>query len=409
MPGRRRRLFAGEWYIATILILLALLIVASLGTLLALAYRQYQPGSTPQIVGHVYFLSSWQFFQNNQQGVNDQVQIDLQSIQPPTKGKVYYAWLLANPTRSHGMWIPLGKVAVRNHAIHYLYPGNARHDDLLAMCNSFLITEESASSPSNNPLQEPAAWRYYAAIPQKNANTNGHFSMLDDLRYLLVQAPELQVIGLSGGLAVWLLRNTEEINTWASIARDSWAFSTLTIRQELVNILFYLDGECTWQYLQHLPPLVSTTPENATIAQVSHFALLNPCLQEQEEQPPGLVNIFDNTPHDYLDHMLFYLVAIAHSPGTTRGMQKQVSQITKAINAMKGELVQLHQHALQLLVMSDNQLNQSASLTLLDDVQVEAMRALAGRTDPGGQFQAGASWIYQNTQFLATFSVKLYA
>src|SRR5256885_1004248 len=49
-----------------------------------------------------------------------------------------------------------------------------------------------------------------------------HFSTLDHMRHLLVESPELQVRGLRGGLATWLLQNTQQVFTLATGARDAW-------------------------------------------------------------------------------------------------------------------------------------------------------------------------------------------
>jgi hypothetical protein len=55
-----------------------------------------------------------------------------------------------------------------------------------------------------------------------------HFSLLDHLRHLLVQAPELAVLGLPGGLSIWLNRNVEEISKWAHSARERWTTTWIT-------------------------------------------------------------------------------------------------------------------------------------------------------------------------------------
>src|SRR5207237_832892 len=64
------------------------------------------------VVGHVYFLSSGQLYVNNNQGIYDQVLIDLHNIAAPSPGKSYYAWLLGDSNQSDVPWISLGKVSV---------------------------------------------------------------------------------------------------------------------------------------------------------------------------------------------------------------------------------------------------------------------------------------------------------
>src|SRR5256712_13595874 len=111
-----------------------------------------------------------------------------------------------------------------------------------------------------NPFLDARTWRYYGAIYQlpspKDAN---HFSLLDHLRHLLVQAPELTVLGLPGGLSIWLLRNVEEILRWSVEARDRF-LKTAAVRGLLTNILHYLDGEGAPAALPGAPAGTPLTP-----------------------------------------------------------------------------------------------------------------------------------------------------
>ncbi len=60
--------------------------------------------------------------------------------------------------------------------------------------------------------------------------------------------------------------------------------------------------------------------------------------------------------------------------------------------------------------MSNDQLDQLSALDLLGDLQVQARYAYAGQTDPmTGNVQEGVTWIYDNTERLATFDVTLYS
>ena len=197
------------------------------------------PAVTPlPVVGHVYFLSSGQLYVNNNQGIYDQVLIDLHNLATPSPGKSYYASLLGDSNQSDVPWIALGKLSVTQGKVHFLYPGDQTHTNLLIDFSRLLITQEDASAPSANPLLDPKTWRYYGQIYQLPSPKDlNHFSMLDHLRHLLVQAPELKVLGLPGGLSIWLLRNVEEILRWSVEAKDRFR-NTAAVRALLSNILY---------------------------------------------------------------------------------------------------------------------------------------------------------------------------
>jgi hypothetical protein len=369
------------------------------------------PGPVP-VVGRVSFISSGQLYLNNNQGINDEALIDLHNISTPGPGKSYYGWLLGDASQTDVSWVLLGKLSVNRGNIHFLYPGDVAHSNLLNDLSRFLITEGDANTTPMNPLLDQNSWRYYAEMYQKPSPQDpNHFSLLDHLRHLLVQAPELKALGLSGGLSIWQMRNVQEISKWALSAKERWEIKDVAfIRQTLVNILYYLDGECTSSDLQSVPPGTPTTPENGTIAHIAHFALLNPCVQEEQEQAETLQQVFQHTPHNYIDHLLFHMAGVLLSPGATQSQHALALQLNAAINNVKNWLGQIHLDVLQLLQMSDEQLTQDAGFDILGDLEAQARYAFAGRTDPNtGNMQQGAEWIFDNTPRLATLDVTPYS
>ena len=404
---------AGRSRIVLIGIVILLLAATTIGVLFVSAHTNTNtPANTVQVVGHVSFISSEQLYVNNNQGINDEVLIDLHNMPAPGPGKSYYAWLLGDVNQSDIPWVPLGKLSVVGGAVHFLYPGDQAHTNLLNDMSRFLITEEDANTAPINPLLDQSAWRYYAVIYQSPSPTDpNHFTLLNHLRHLLVQAPELKALGLPGGLSIWMLRNVQEISKWALSAKERWEIhDSAFIRQQLVNILYYLDGECTQGDLQGVQPDTSITPENGTIAHIAHFALLNPCVQEEQEQANILKQVFQHVPHNYVDHMLFHMAGVIQSPGARPALRTLAIQINTAINNVKNWLGQVRQDALQLLHMSDSQLTQLTGLYILSDLEREARVALTGRTDPNtGDTQEGAAWVFDNIQRLTTLYVTAYS
>jgi hypothetical protein len=104
------------------------------------------------------------------------------------------------------------------------------------------------------------------------------------------------------------------------------------------------------------------------------------------------------------------MAGVIVSPGATPFQHALALQINQAINNVRGWLAQVHQDAVQLLHMSDQQLVSVAWLETLGDLEAHARYASTGWTDPSsGQVQQGAEWIYDNVERLATFDVSPYS
>jgi len=350
---------------------------------------------TIPIVGHAFFISSGLLSTSpeSSQGITDQLQINLQKIAPPQPGKSYYAWLLNSQTSEMNP-IPLGRLTVRSDGTASLtYPGDAGHDDLLADNSRFLITEEDASTIPPGPSLNPVTWSYYAEFSQKpNPLDPERYSLYDHIRHLLAADPKLQGVGLSGGLDIWLFRNTEKILEWSGSARDGWknksGDSAAFIRRQLTRVLAYLDGSTYYQTdLPGVPLRV-----DATIAKV---ALLE--FNVQTQAPPG-----------YLYHIgTKHLHGITQLADATAGQKALAIEISGAIDNVNARLQAVRQDALQLFHMTDDQLLGDAGRTLLDDLATQANDAFVGQIDPfTHQVKEGVVQIHYNIQRLATFDIR---
>lgn len=394
----RRRRKNSPWYIICILLLL----LASLGTMVTLLLLpQSKPAAPNQLVGHAFFLSSGQFNADSPQGINDELQVDLAGIPDPPTGKSYYAWLLADQNVSESLPMLLGSLHVEQGKIHFLYPGDQQHINLLGMTSRFLLTLDDAQHPTNNPLLDTNSWRYYAFIPLIPSSIDKlHFSMLDHLRHLLFESPELITRNLHGGLAFWLVRNSATVSALANSARDAWHNKdAATIHNQVIRILDYVDGKSFAQ--TDLPP---GTPLLAD-ARTSQIALLGPAPQNPDapyayknEVPPGYVYLIS-------EHM----AGAIQSSQTTPDQRKLAVQINKKLDQVTRLCGQVQHDAKQLLSMNNAQLLQPAAQALLNDMATQAQYAYTGQLDlSNGQPDGGTQWIYNNLQRLAAFDIKPY-
>ncbi|MDQ6643156.1 MAG: hypothetical protein M3Y76_01735, partial [Chloroflexota bacterium] len=344
-----------------------------------------------QIVGHVLFSSSGQINENTSQGIADQIELDLSTIHAPAVGKSYYAWLL-NDDPVEGKVLLLGQLPVIHGQVHFHFNGDQQHTNLLEVTNRLLVTEEDAGTIPSTPSLDTSTWRFMAEFPQKPnpQDTVHHFSLLSHLRHLLASDPTLKSFGMPGGLDIWLFRNVQKVLEWSGSARDDWANqSTDLMHRHIIRILDYLDG---LSYVQQDVPVDAPVLVNERIARVS---LLEFDVQHQE--PPG-----------FLYHIALHLQGMVDSPGATTEQKHLAIQIDAAINKVEALLEQVHQDAKKLVVMTNTQLQQPSTLSLLDDMVKHAQDAFIGQFDPAtGEIQNGVTQIHYAIQRLATIEVAI--
>lgn len=371
-----------------------LLILVLVGSALGAYFTFFSKGTTattPQIVGHAYFVSSGLVSPESGQGITDKLQINLQNVSPPPSGKSYYAWLLNDKTLDYKP-LYLGQLAFNNGTLTMFYPGDAVHSDLLATNNRFLITEEDATGAPTSPSLDPAAWVYYAEFSQQKPVPTDpkSYSLYDHLRHLLADDPKVKAAGLTGGLDIWLYRNTQKVLEWSGSARDFWKYqnagSSAFIHRQLTRIMDYLDGTVYVQ--KDLPgqPLLA----DPTISKVG-LLTFDPLTQD----PPG-----------YLYHIGRHLQEITALPATTAAQKALAIQINQGINGVNLWLRAIRDDVLKLYPMTDAQLFGPEGRSLLDDMATLANYAFAGKIDQHAQVTFGVVQIHYDIQRLATFDVR---
>jgi eukaryotic-like serine/threonine-protein kinase len=390
-PPSRKPRRRGLW-IALSALLVLVVVASGLGAYFAFFSKSTPPAtSTSSILGHAYFASSGLLSSNpgSNQGITDELQVKLDNIPLPQAGMSYYAWLLNDKTQ---VWNPiyLGALTVNNGTAVLSYT-NPQHTNLLAANSRFLITEESAASPPLTPSLNPGAWRYYAEFSQvPDPNNPSHYSLYDHIRHLLASDPKVSAAGLSGGLDIWLYRNTEKILEWAGSARDAQKTGDFAfIRRQLTRIMDYLDGTSYTQLAQDLPGQpVLADPAIAKIGMLTFDAA--------KQDPPG-----------YLYHIgTKHLHEIALVPQASAQQKALAIQINQEIDVLNTWFETMRTEVLQLFQMTDTQLMGSNARALLDSVATLANTAFVGEINAQGQVTPGVVQIHYAIQSLATFDVR---
>jgi len=395
---KRRR-----WLIIGLIAALILLLLGSGSLFFLLPHRG---GSSiamtnQHILGQAFFISSGQASETSNQGTTDELQIDLSNVPDPAMGKSYYGWLEPDMNNTMGIPVLLGRLPVNNGTIRYLYR-NPHHTNLLATTSRFLITEEDSAVLPHIPSPDTSTWRYYSQFPQPigsmnspQTSSNGMGSMenlgvVDHLRHLLSEAPELKAIGLPGGLDIWFFRNTEKVLEWSVSARDDWQVGDFTLlHRHIVRILDYLDG----------------------LSFVQNDAPGEPVYVNKLNAQIGLLDVDPHaTMHGFLYTIDFHLNALIQSSGSTPNQRKLAIKIDTAVKNAEQWLISVRKNAQQLEPMSSTQLAQPTTRdNLLDLMADEALSAFAGRIDPDtGSVEEGVIQIHYNIQRLATFDVTQY-
>ncbi|GCE04089.1 serine/threonine protein kinase [Dictyobacter aurantiacus] len=374
------------------ILLSALLCLAVIGaSLVAFFASRYNGLAASSPSGHAFFVSSGLLDPGNPKGIVDGLQIDLTGVPVPDSGKSYYAWLLGDTdTNVTVPPIALGSLSlVSGHAsMAYSSPQN---DNLLSHYSRFLVTEEDAAAPPTNPSLDPATWRYgavFSRVPSPE-DTQNHFSLLDHLRHLLAQDPKLAKVGLTGGLDIWLFRNSLKVLEWTGSARDAYnSGDTGLMQRQAVRILDYLDGT---QYVQteNIPSTLSPILVDPKIARVALLEV------SQSEEPPG-----------YLKHIGNHLREITNSPNVSVSQKQLAREINLAIDNVQAWYLGVHDDAAKLIHMSPAQLRQPGTLDTLNHMFKLANNAFVGETDPGtNKVKEGVSQIHYKAQRLATFDI----
>ena len=404
LPPGRRRGWRGLYTVLVVLILLVLL-----GTSLG-SYFTFFHTNVPIPVGggQVFFVSSGQFNPDNSaQGIADELEFSLHNLPNPLTGQSYYAWLLADrqpkaeavplePLPQFTLPLRVGPLPFSNGSINYLYPGTATHDNLLSLASRLLITEESSSGQQLGPAANHNTWRYYAEIPQTPYGTPA-LSALDHIRHLFYKETKVAVLGLPGGLDVWLFRNTEKVFEWSVSARDDYS-PVMTdggaIHGLFGDILEYLDGS---------PNISTDVPPNSIVNPdpvASKVALLS--ITPAQQQGTDVVN----NPPGYLDHFELHLNGVVQAPDATPQMRTLGTQMIEALNNAKAWLQQVRASVKQLISMNAAQLSQPSTLLILDNMLQYATYAYVGQLDPKtDQVVPGILQVHYDVQQLATLAM----
>jgi hypothetical protein len=361
-------------------------------------------------VGHAFYVSSGQLA-DREQGIADQLQVDLQNVQAPPPGKSYYLWLLADKVTTHKPDL-LGPPPIhppvlltnnlpvqQNGIVHYAYPGDAQHNNLLSATSRLLITLEDAGKNPASPSTDRSTWVYYAELPQALIPKDPvGLRGLDHIRHLYYNENNLLVLALYGGLDIWVFRNAAKILESSTSARDDFDGTTRgygSMHNLFTSILDYLDG---------IPNVHVDVPPGTPVTADPTFAKVSLLTVDATRQ--GVPQFLATDPPGDLDHMELHLSQLDRAPDATPQMHTLSLEIILALNNVKGWLQQVRTDAKKLFNMTPDQLAQPAARDVLDDLVTQATYAYIGQLDPiTNTVKLGVLQVHYDVLKLATFDI----
>lgn len=408
-PQQKRGL---RWlYIALTAVAILALLVA--GGTVFLSIPKTPPPVT-DVVGHAFYVSSGQLNLHTAQGIADQLQIDLQNVSAPKPGNSYYVWLLGDrnpepnpdeigtPRPVQPPLLLTNNLPVQNGNVHYLYQGDAQHNNLISATSRLLITENASGGNPTTPSTDRTTWRYYAEIPQAPIPNGGTgFSALVHIRHLFYNETNIKALGLPGGLDIWLFRNTEKVLESTAAARGDWHGTNTSasdiglMRALLLRIIDYLDG---------VPNVGVDVPPGTTYSAdpyLTKVAMLSVSPRQNTDLP--------NDPPGYVDHIQLHVGQVAKATDISPEMRQLTARILDDVGRAKGWLLNVHKDVVQLIQIMNNpaQVQQASTGDLLNDMATQALFAYIGELDPNtNQVNGGVLQAHYAMEQLATLTIS---
>jgi hypothetical protein len=280
----------------------------------------------------------------------------------------------------------LGTLSVNAGTVKYLYHGDQQQTNLLATYSRLLITEEDTNNVPSYPSPDKNTWRYYAELPQ--IPTMDKTRALDILRFLLSEDPLLQQLGIHGGLNNGLYENIQQVVELTDSINNSK--DPTKIHHLVISILDYLDGA---DYVLDDVPLGTPLMADTNLSRV-------PIIDIEQSQ---LITSF-------LARISTKLFNLKIPRGVTQATNTQANLINLALSSyIQTQLKKARQDAKQLVRMSDTQLLQPSSKSIMIDMQTQMHNAFDGHSDLATrQEQKGFSQLSADIQRLATFDITAY-
>ena len=347
--------------IYAVLAIFALILLIATGIIGSVLMNSKGADSTA-VVGHV-------FFQDDALGHADVLRLDIQNVAAPAQNKAYDAWLQDNNHHT----LPLGSLTLNNDAATLLYPGNAKHTNLLALTQGVFVTAEDTGQTPNAPTGNVV---YRATLDTTS---------FQYVKNILYQTPNFST---NDSVIVDMFETIKSINDKAGSLVDSvqGTHDYALAKRQATRIIELIDGS---QYAK----ISGDLPKDMHSEVYAKIGLLSSPAQ------PG-----------YIDTLATQLDKLQQATPNNAALQQHIQNVKSAVTDLRSWIQNLRTY--------DKPLVQATTLTnpalVSDALQVRqfASDAYTGRIVPPNDSpgptlgSAGAYQAYTECQYLATLDIK---
>ncbi|GAC1430754.1 MAG: hypothetical protein PVS3B3_21550 [Ktedonobacteraceae bacterium] len=314
------------------------------------------------VVGHV-------FFQDDALGHADVLRLDIQNIASPAQNKTYQAWL----QDSNHHTLPLGTLTLHNNNATLLYPGDAKHTNLLSLTQGVIVTNENAGQNPSAPTGDVA---YIATL-----NT----ASFQYIKNILYQTPNFPV---ESSVIVGIFETIKSINDKAGSLVDSvqGTHDYALAKRQATRIIELIDGT---QYAK----ISGDLPQS---------------MQSEVYAKVGLLS--SPTQQGYIDTLATQLDKLQQAAPNNTSLQQHIQNIKSAITDLRDWIQKLRIYDTPLVQATD--IADPALFSNALQVRQFASDSYTGRTVPPNDGprpilgSAGAYQAYIECQYLATLDIK---
>ena len=315
------------------------------------------------VVGHV-------FFQDDALGHADELRLDIQNVGAPAQNTVYDAWLQDNNHHT----LPLGSLTLDNDHATLLYPGNAKHTNLLSMTQGILVTTENAGQTPSAPTGN---------VVYKTTLDTTSFRYVKNILY---QTPNFPTD--NHNVIVGMFETIKSINDKAGSLVDSiqGTHDNALAKRQATRIIELIDGT---QYAK----VSGDLPKGMQSEVYAKVGLLSSPTQ------PG-----------YIDTLATQLDKLQQAAPNNTSLQQHIRNVRNAITDLRDWLQKLRTYDVPL-VQTTHIANPALTNNALQ-VRQFASDAYTGRIIPPNDEpnptlgSAGAYQAYTECQYLATLDIK---
>ncbi len=309
------------------------------------------------------------FFEDDALGHADVLRLDIQNVAAPPQNKVYQAWLQDNNHHT----LPLGPLTLNNNTATLLYPGNAKHTNLLSLTQAIVVTAENVGQTPSAPTGDVV---YKATLDT---------ALFQYVKNILYRTPNFPA---NDSVIVGLLETIKSINDKAGSLVDSIQGThdyTLAKRQA-IRIIELIDGT---QYARTSGDL----PKNTQSAVYAKIGLLSSPTQ------PG-----------YIDTLATQLDKLQQAAPNNTSLQQHIQNIKSSVTDLRAWIQNLRAYDTPLVRATT--IANPALMSNALQVRQLASDAYTGRIVPPNDSpsptldSAGAYQAYTECQYLATLDIK---